>query len=177
MAPARTTLTAIALAIATALAPTAAGAQSLRNAAPVPFDNIVSVNPVLLVFFGIVSADYERRIAPGTTLGASVSSFNLSDANYFTVEGRARYYIEGRALEGFSVGGVLGYVRLRDDSTGTTSNALNIGFTGERQWLMGVDERLALTAGLGATRIFFAEDRPPFRKVLPVLRLSVGWGF
>jgi hypothetical protein len=177
MVPARTMLATVALAIAATLAPRTSGAQSLRTTAPVPFDNIVSVNPVLLVFSGIVSADYERRIAPGTTLGASLSSFSLSDANYLTVEGRARYYIEGRALEGFSVGGVLGYVRLRDDSTRATSNALNIGFTGERQWLLGVDERLALTAGLGATRIFLAEDRPPFRKVLPVLRLSVGWGF
>ncbi len=145
---------------------------------PVEHSRIVSLNPLLLVFSGTISADYEQRTSGSTSLGGSISSFSWSDADYLTVESRARYYVSGRALDGFAVGAVLGLVRLSaDDSSRARTYAMNVGFTAEQQWLLGIDERVALTAGAGATRLFFGEDRKPFRRVLPVLRLSVGWGF
>ncbi len=163
----------------TGLAMTApsARAQPLREAGEPPFDNIVSINPVLLVFYGLVSADYERRLTPGTTLGASASRFALTDADYVTAEARARYYVTGRTFDGLSVGALIGGVRMRADSGGRTARGLTVGFTGEYQRLAGADGRLALTAGGGASRVFFADDRRPFRRVLPVVRLSAGWGF
>ncbi len=164
--------------LAIACVGSAASAQdAFTDVTPVPYSRIVSLNPVLLVFQGIISADYEQRLAGSTTLGASLSSFSFSKADYLTLEGRARYYVTGRAFDGIAVGAVAGVVRLTEDSSRVTSTAMNLGFTLERQWLLGIDERVALTAGAGATRLFFAEDRPAFRSVLPILRLSIGWGF
>ncbi len=156
---------------------TASAQDAFANDTPVPYSHIVSLNPVLLVFQGIISADYEQRLASSTTLGASLASYSFSKADYLTLEARARYYVSGRAFDGVAVGAVAGVVRLKEDSSRSTSTAMNVGFTVERQWLLGIDERVALTAGAGATRLFFAEDRPAFRSVLPILRLSIGWGF
>lgn len=145
---------------------------------PVAHSRIVSVNPLLLIFAGIVSLDYEQRVTSSATLGGSISSFGYADTDYLSLEARGRYYVSGRALEGLSVGTVLGLVRLQaQDSTDLRDYAMNVGFTVEQQWLLGVDERVALAAGAGASRLFFNEDRDPFRRVLPILRLSIGWGF
>lgn len=168
---------ALACSLIVSLAPSPAAAQSFSDE-PVGFARIVSVNPVLLVVRGILAADIEQRVAPSVTLGASFASYNWSKADYLTLEGRARYYVSGRALDGVAVGAVLGFVRLAEEAEGgENSVGMNLGFTGERQWLLGAEERVAVTAGAGATRIFFADDGPNFRKVLPILRLSVGWGF
>jgi hypothetical protein len=166
-----------ALTIMTAAAPSASAQDAFVDVAPVPYSHIISLNPVLLVFQGIISADYEQRVGPSTTLGASLSRFGFSKADYLTLEARGRYYVSGRAFDGVAVGAVVGVVRLTEDSTRVNGSAMNVGFTVERQWLLGTDERVALTAGGGATRLFFAEDRPAFRSVLPILRLSIGWGF
>ncbi len=168
---------ALACSLLVAASPSLAAAQSFSDE-PVGFSRIVSVNPVLLVVRGSLAADIEQRVGPSVSLGASFASFNFSKADYLTLEGRARYYVSGRALDGVSVGAVLGFVRLSEDAdNGENSVGMNLGFTGERQWLLGAEERVAVTAGAGATRIFFAEDRPAFRAVLPILRLSIGWGF
>ena len=154
-------------------------AQSSRaDLPPVLHPRIFSINPLLLVFGGVISADYEQRITSSSTLGASFSTYDLSGADYLTVEARGRYYVSGRALDGLAVGALVGLVRMRDeDDTSVRDYAMNIGFTVEQQWLLGVEERVAISAGAGAARTFFHEDREPFRKILPVLRLSVGWGF
>ncbi len=166
------------LALALAVAPASAAAQSSRaDLPPVGHSRILSVNPLLLVFVGSISADYEQRVASSVSLGASVSSFDLSKANYFTVEGRARYYLSGRALDGFAVGTSLGVVNMSADDTTETATGLSIGFTVEHQWLVGPEERLALAAGAGASRLFGTGDSDVFKTVLPSLRLSLGWGF
>ncbi len=144
---------------------------------PVLHDRIISVNPLLLVFLGYVSLDYEQRVGEATSLGASLSSFSLSDASYLTFEAKGRYYVTGRALDGLSIGMVTGYTRLEDDESGVRSGSLGIGFKVENQWMLGVDERLALTAGVGGSRLFFADDVESFRSVIPILRLSLGWAF
>ncbi len=166
------------LALLLALAPEGAQAQSSRaSLPPVSHSRIVSVNPLLLVFVGSISADYEQRVASSVSLGASVSSFDLSKANYFSVEGRARYYLSGRALDGFAVGASLGVVNMSADETDETQTGMSIGFTLEHQWLVGPEERLALAAGAGASRLFGTGESDVFKTVLPSLRLSLGWGF
>ncbi len=170
---------AVAPLVALAFVSTPASAQVVQELLPpVEHPRVISVNPLLLIFSGIVSLDYEQRVTSNSTLGASISSFGYSDADYLSLEARGRYYVNGRALDGLSVGTVLGLVRMQaQDSTDVRQYAMNIGFTVEQQWLLGVDERVALTAGGGASRLFFSEDRDPFRRVLPILRLSLGWGF
>jgi hypothetical protein len=166
------------LAVSLAFAPSSASAQTSRaDLPPVAHSRIVSVNPLLLVFVGSISADYEQRVASSVSLGASVSSFDLSKANYFTVEGRARYYLSGRALDGFAVGASLGVVNMSADETDETQTGMSIGFTAEHQWLVGPEERLALTIGAGASRLFGTGESDVFKTVLPSLRLSLGWGF
>ncbi len=166
---------------AAVLLPSVGSAQligtSARTSSPVGYSTIVSLNPVLLIARGGLSLDIERRVATSNTLGASVSSFDWGDASYLTIEARGRYYVTGRAFDGLSIGVVGGLVRLREDSTNVKDYGMNIGFTLDQQWLAGAEERVALTLGLGATRVFFAEDRPSFKSVLPIFRASIGWGF
>ena len=159
-----------------AQAPGGPGAASPTQSS-VEHDRILSINPLLLVFLGYVSMDYEQRVGEATSLGVSASSFNLSDASYLSFEAKGRYYVGGRALDGLSIGMVSGYTRLEDDETGFRSGSLAIGFNVENQWLLGVDERLALTAGVGGSRLFFVEDLDSFRTVIPILRFSLGWAF
>jgi hypothetical protein len=156
---------------------TALEAQGAFSPPPVAHSRVISINPLLLVFIGSISADFEQRVAPSVTAGVSASSFNVSRADYLTIEGRARYYLSGRALDGFAVGASLGVASLREENDGAKGSAMLIGFLGERQWLVGPEERLALTAGLGASRLFFAPDNDAFHTVLPTIRLSLGWGF
>lgn len=157
-----------------------AAAQTFGGAAdqaPVPYSRIVSINPLLLVFLGNISADFEQRVAPSVSLGLSVASFDLSKANYLTVEGRARYYLSGRAFDGLAVSASLGVVSMSADETDESSTAMSIGFGAEQQWLVGPEERLSLVGGLGASRLFFASESDTFRTILPSLRLAIGWGF
>lgn len=162
------------------LAPSALEGQvapAPQQTAPVDFDRIISVNPLLLIFLGYVSLDYEQRVGDAITMGASMSNFSLSDASYLSFDAKGRYYIGGRALDGLSIGALVGYTRLKEDETGFSSGALGLGFNVEHQWLLGVDERLAITGGVGGTRLFSGEDRDAFRTVIPVVRLSIGWAF
>jgi hypothetical protein len=144
---------------------------------PVGYSRLVSINPLLLVFVGTISADFEQRVAPSVTMGASGASFDLSDANYLTLDAKARYYLSGRAFDGFSISASLGVARMKADSSRTSASALSVGFGAERQWLVGPEERLTLAIGASAARLFGAPDSDEFRTVLPGLRLSLGWGF
>jgi hypothetical protein len=164
----------VALSTAPAAAQTFGGSGELP---PVPYSRIVSINPLLLVFLGNISADLEQRVAPSVSLGLSVASFDLSKANYLTVEGKARYYLSGRTFDGVAVSASLGVVSMSADDTDETSTAMSIGFGAEQQWLVGPEERLSLVAGLGASRLFFKNDSDTFRTILPSLRLAIGWGF
>lgn len=176
--PSRRLLTVVALLLALTAPRGAAEAQGSALAlAPTGYSRLASINPLLLVFFGTISADYEQRVTPSVTLGASGASFDLSDANYLTLEGKARYYLSGRAFDGFAVSAAIGLTSMKADSSGARAQALSIGFGAERTWLAGPEERLALTAGAGAARLFGAPDRDEFRTILPSLRLSLGWGF
>jgi hypothetical protein len=169
--------TSAALGLLLTASPAAAQAFGAVNAQPVPFSRIVSINPLLLVFLGNISADLEQRVAPSVSVGVSVSSFDLSKANYLSLEGKARYYLSGRAFDGVAISTSLGVVSMSADETDESSTALSIGFGAEQQWLVGPEERLALVAGIGASRLFFNTDSETFRTILPSLRLAIGWGF
>ncbi len=98
---------------------------------------------------------------------------------YFSLDGKLRYYLQGRALDGLSVGAVMGVTSLtnfgptRDDS----GTALGLGFALERQWLLGFDERFAATLGVGGKRLFFFDRISGASAGLPSIRLSIGWAF
>lgn len=143
---------------------------------------IVSVNPVALVFLGLISADYEEAVGDNLTWGSAVSYFDFRDRTYLSLDARLRYYLRDRALDGFAVGALVGFTRIQADleegeAGPDRGSAIGIGFTGEQQWLLGTDRRLAITLGGGAKRFFFIRDVAGSRSVQPVVRASVGWAF
>lgn len=165
-------------------APDPGASASGLLSSPVPADTVplpahrrvLSVNPVAFVALGFVSMDYENVLTRNTTLSGSGTYFRRDDVHYFTVDSRARYYLRDAALEGWSIGVLLGMVSRRDRVEDVSSTGLGLGFVVEHQWLLGDDERLAITAGGGGQRLVYFTDRPG-RSVLPVVRLSLGWAF
>ena len=141
-----------------------------------PHRRVVSVNPVALVALGFISLDYEQVLTENTTLSGTGSRFRRDEIRYASVDARARYYLRGAALDGWSVGALLGLISRRDREEDTSTTGLGVGFVLEHQWLLGDDQRLAITAGGGGQRLIYFSDRPG-RSVLPVVRLSLGWAF
>ncbi len=168
-------LSRVALAALLAIVLTAGTVSAQRSYEPAPYPHLVSINPVLLIM-GHLSVDYEQRVGLGSTsVGASLSNFGIGNEWYRTIAGKARYYVDGQALDGISIGLVVSSVRLsRGD---LVTNALGVGFSVERQWLLGEDRRSVLTYGAGATRLFTGSDREVSRRAIPSLRLSIGGGF
>jgi len=143
---------------------------------------VVSINPVALVILGLISAEYEQVLGGSTTWGSALSYFDFRNRTFFSVDGRLRYYLQDQPLEGLSVGALTGFTLVRRDSGEEQEgedrgSAVAIGFTAERQWLLGGDRRLAITVGGGAKRLFFIRDVPGTSSVQPILRASLGWTF
>lgn len=146
------------------------------------YDRIASLNPLALVVLGLVSAEYEAVLGEDTSWGVSAEYFNWRDRSYISLDGKLRYYVSGRNLEGLSVGALAGFTWLGRDDEGEdevsrrSGSAVGLGFVAENQWLLGADERLAVTLGGGGKRLFFLRDVEA-QSVLPVVRLSLGWAF
>lgn len=146
------------------------------------FHQVVSINPLALVVLGLVSADYEQTLSQTTTGGVAAEYFDWRDRGYLSIDGKLRYYVSGRALEGLAIGTLVGFTRVgeddeeEDERSRRSGSAIGVGFTAEYQWLLGDDERLALTAGVGGKRLFFISDTVG-QRALPMVRLSLGWAF
>lgn len=170
-----------AVAIATAVSAVPAEAQFISTRSgrtdPLPYKQILSIDPVRLIGFGSFAADYERRVTQSGTVGVSVATYSPDDDSYLAIEGKGRYYVTGRAFDGLSVVASSGLMRMVEDSTDVKEYAFGIGFGADYQMLIGAEERVALTVGGGATRLFLLEDPTPFKRVLLTWRLSAGWGF
>lgn len=159
------------------------GALAAQAGPDQQYHRIASLNPLALVVLGLVSAEYEQTLGNDTSWGVSVEYFDWRDRTYFSADGKVRYYIQGRSLDGFAVGALVGFTRVDRDSdpdaeerSARRGSAVGVGFLAEHQWLMGSDERLALTVGVGGKRLFFLRDVGA-QSALPMLRLSAGWAF
>ncbi len=159
------------------------GALAGQAGPDLQYDRIVSLNPLALVVLGLVSADYEQTLGSNTSWGGAVEYFDWRDRTYFSADAKLRYYIQDRSLDGISVGALVGFTRVdRDEDadaeerSARRGSAVSVGFMAENQWLMGSDERLALTVGVGGKRLFFLSDVGA-QSVLPMVRLSAGWAF
>lgn len=156
------------------LVPSAAEAQVAPTG---QYNRILSVNPIALVILGSISVEYEQALNVNSSWGVSASYHEWSDWTYSAVEGKVRYYLQGRALDGFSVGALAGVSSGRDDESDASGTALSVGFMVEHQWLFGDDERLAVTVGGGGKRLAYIDDLPDAPRGLPTIRLSMGWAF
>jgi hypothetical protein len=157
-----------------------AAAQQAGETAPK--NHLVSVDPLALILLGFVSLEYEQGMGDSSTWGLALSHFEWSRRKYSSFDVRARYYLEGQPLKGLAVGTLLGLTRAGPDDREAdrpmaSSLALGIGFTVEQQWLLGDEERLALTVETGGKRLFYVQDREGAKRLLPTLRLSIGWAF
>ena len=164
--------------IAQPTAPTAAVAVT-------PVKQIVSISPISLVF-GIIGAEYERRIDASSALAGSVNYLRQSGVSYLSGEAKYRYYPQEKALEGFAVGLTTGLSRIGTygdnfgdfDGENESGTAASLGFALDYQWLLGRRKNFAITLGTGARRLFFIGTEVDGASLtLPTARISIGRGF
>ena len=153
---------------------TTARAQQEGTKTPVPHNQVVSTSPILLMFKWL-NVDYERKISPSVTLGASGSYMPIGGFDYGRASMHARYYPQGAALTGFYMGAQTGIHR-----AGTSRDhgvffgaGVDVGYA----WLFGAKRDVGLTIGYGATRLF-GGDLDGHSFVIPNVRLfNIGFAF
>jgi hypothetical protein len=159
--------------------PLAASGQTLDS----EYQNVVTVNPLGLVF-GILSVEVERPRTPNSSIGVAASVYSVSSyTNYLSAEGKYRYYPQGEALHGFSIGGGGGFTAVTQscgawESMGCESDTffgLTVGLGLDYQWFMGDDDRFAVAAGIGAKRLFVSGNVFDANLGYPTIRLGVGY--
>ena len=157
-----------------------AGPASAQGVAPVPVphNQVVSANPFGLIF-GWFNAEYERRLTPATTWGVSGSMLDVDDFEYRNGTALLRYYPQGAALKGFFLGGRTGVYHVsNEDGTGDDSATFfGAGFEIGYTWLMGPRQRVGVSIGAGANRLF-GSDLDGATLTIPSVRvINVGIAF
>ena len=152
--------------------------------------NLITTNPFLLLF-SWWNVEYERKLAPNSTLGIAASYTSFEDdsddpfgesSKYLSGYLIYRFYPSAKAPAGFYFGGRLGMTSVEieyyeDDSTekGTAYGfGLDVGYT----WLLGEQENFAVSVGVGATRLFGGDLEDDQAAFLPIVRLvNIGVAF
>jgi hypothetical protein len=175
----RVLITAVAL-VATA---SVASAQSVEETQSGVRRNMISANPIGLLFEWY-NGEYERAINSTTSIAIAASSFSEIDTDddlrYSVVDGIVRYYPSARALRGFSIGGSVGLVSFSDDEScfdfgcDDSGTKATIGVRGDYVWILGRDQHFSVAAGLGAKRVL---DNDRGTEGLPIGRLSIGYAW
>ena len=142
--------------------------------AALPYKNVISANPFLILFEWF-NGEFERTITTSSTMGVRASVIKFDDARY--VSGRAfyRYYPSG-ALTKFYLGVSGGVSSVdADGEDGAAVGAL--GFELGYNWLLGARQKLYVSLGVGADRLF-GLDVEGVAVAIPTLRvLNVGFAF
>ncbi|HEX6058321.1 MAG TPA: DUF3575 domain-containing protein, partial [Gemmatimonadaceae bacterium] len=149
---------------ATALGVLAAPAGSLAAQEVPARDNLLSTNPITLVF-GWFTGEYERRIGAGTSIAIGGSYFELEDDNdgdesYATADVKLRYYPNERVFEGFSLGASVGYASVEEVADIFTAETRRVsgptvGLGVDYGWLIGKRDNVHIDLGVGARRAFY----------------------
>jgi hypothetical protein len=152
---------------------------------------VLTINPVGTVF-GVYMGEFERSVSPHASVGVSGtywdSGFTDSEASgevsYTTVDARLRYYPGESRLQGFSVGGSLGYTGLSGSLTTVDGreaghvSTVGAGVSLDYNWLLGARNQVVVGTGIGAKRLFaLDEDVEDAMLAYPTLRLVVGYAF
>lgn len=112
---------------------------------------VVSASPILWIAKWF-NGDYERRLTPATTWGLSGSYLGIDDFHYGRASVLLRYYPQGRALNGFYLGGQSGLYRLA--STSEHELLYGAGFDLGYAWLLGPRKQVGVSLGFGLSRAF-----------------------
>jgi hypothetical protein len=157
-----------------------ARAQDDGTKPPVAQRHVVSASPLLMMFKWF-NVDYEGKISPAVTLGASGSYLPTGGGNYGRGTFHARYYPQGAALTGFYVGAQAGVHQTGVEQTRYRERHRTVFFGAGADvgyaWLFGRQRNVSLTLGIGTTRLFGGDlDGSSF--VIPNIRLfNVGVAF
>ncbi len=148
---------------------------------------IASIQPINLVFT-IVSAEYEQKLGAASTWGIGANYWAAGplggSGNYTSGEFKLRYYPDGTALHGFSIGASAGYVSISGGNGDSfRSGALagpSFGVLLEYQWLLGKTKSFVVAIGAGAKAILVTQDRTSSSDSAlryPTMRISIGYAF
>ncbi len=131
-----------ALALVMSAAPLVAQGTSTRIS-PTVRRHIVTISPFLAVV-GIISGDYEARIAPSLTLGGGGTLQTDNGESYGALEAKLRYYPDARALQGLSIAATAGVIAERyqedifiDPDRRVTDTRPTLGTEVSYQWIVG----------------------------------------
>lgn len=145
---------------------------------------VISIQPIsamLTVYAGEVELAMSRSATIG--VGATYWSPDVIDGdfNYASGDVKIRYYPEGRAFQGFSFGGSVGYTHLgaTDNTTSGSAGGPSIGVMLDYNWLLGAQKSFYVGLGLGGKTLFISDKDVADQATLhyPTMRLSVGWAF
>jgi hypothetical protein len=142
--------------------------------------NVFTIQPLNAVF-QFYSAEYERAATKAVTWGLGGNYFTGAfddDLSYASGEFKLRFYPAGTALQGFSVGGALGFTRVNGTDDSVTGPSLGVLL--EYQWLMGEKKNFAVALGVGAKALLIDDDAVgtnDFVARYPTARISVGWAY
>jgi len=146
-----------------------AGGQSVPERGPAGVRNVISANPILLVFEWF-NLEIEHRASTNSTIGIQGSTFRLSGDRYFSGRGFFRYY-PSAAWDGFFAGVRAGITGVEDD--GESETVLGVGVEFGIAWMLGSRRRFHVSIGAGADHLGGADSGG-----IPTLRLvNIGLSF
>ena len=165
-------------ALATIAIASSASAQSIeQDRRGVARQNLVSANPIGLLFEWY-NGEFERAFSSVASVAVAGSRFDFFDNDFYTaIDGIVRYYPNGRALRGFSLGGSAGLIRVDTDCfqcEDESESVFTVGVRGDYVWILGRDQHFAVAAGVGAKRLF---GNSVGEAGLPIGRLSIGYAW
>ena len=152
-----------------------------QDAAP-DHKQILTTSPLLLVG-GYLNIEFERKTSESMTLGVTAATFDGffdDDVRYTNATLIARYYPQGRPLNGFYLGGKLGVHHVREDfffeEDDRDATLLGLGVDMGYTWLLGKRDRFVLGLGGGAMRLLGDYDLDA-GLFIPSARINVGMAF
>jgi hypothetical protein len=158
--------------IAASATPVSAQNQE-RNSQAEP-TQVLSASPFLWMFKWM-NVDYERKIAPAVTLGASASFLPSGGDNYGRATFHARFYPQRTALTGFYLGAQAGMHQVhayRDDGV-FFGAGMDLGYA----WLLGPKHDVSVSLGFGSTRLFAGPLHGESIAIPNVRAFNVGFAF
>jgi hypothetical protein len=168
------------LAAVAALALPLASASAQERSGPSQVISIQPLNAMLTVYSG----EYERRTGRSVTVGIGGTHWSpggVENGLTFTAgDLKLRYYPQGAALHGFSMGLVGGYFAASGTLNGVKgeTEGASFGTVLEYQWLMGASSNVSVALGGGAKVLMPKNEKVDNLSVhYPTARISIGYGF
>jgi Protein of unknown function (DUF3575) len=162
--------------------------QQTAQAEPVQRRWVAWTNPILFVF-GWYMAEAEIRLQENHTVGVSGSYLQFDtgskgdpdyeDTEYFSMNVFYRYYPTA-SFKGFFIGGQLGTtsVTYKDNDEDSSGSAFTAGVLIGYGWLLGDAQKIGVSLGIGANRLFGGDVDEDANTTIPLVRLiNVGIAF